>query len=67
VLSSYNYEDFGGGVAATGAGRFSPALKNGLSVALFFAYAIGFSLMFERALGTLAQDNAPPPVIVVGP
>lgn len=68
MFISYNHPGFGGGVPATeSVGRFSPALKNGLLVVLFFAYAIGFSLMFERALGTLTQDNNSPPVIIVGP
>jgi hypothetical protein len=68
VFISYYHQGLSAGVpAAAGPERFSPALKNGLLVVLFFAYAIGFSLMFERALGSLTQDNDPPQVTIVGP
>jgi hypothetical protein len=68
VFSSDNYQGFGDSVPATASvERFSPALKNALLLALFFAYAIGFSLTFERALATLTQDDDPDPVMIVSP
>ena len=68
MFSSHNDQGFGGSVPATvGVERFPPALKNALLIALFFAYAIGFSLIFERALATFTEDNQPDPVMIVAP
>ncbi len=67
MFSSDAHEGFGGAVpAAPSAGRSSPALRNALLLALFFAYAVGVSFAFESALATTTPYDDPDRVTVAG-
>jgi hypothetical protein len=61
-----NHDGFGGGAWTAPVAPASRVVRNVVLAALLFAYAVGFSLVFERALATSAKLNEPDPVTIVG-